>query len=398
MHLRTSVGIASLCVTALIASAGCCRTPGGQSARAPLPESAYHLDARLKPWIDPETKYDTSRSWKLEGGDWPIALVMSPSQSPQLLVAERDGLFAKALKPHGVTPTFERIDLPPRTFHALQRSKWPFAYMPIAVFTDYARGAANQGGAGGLQYVALAGSTSGGGYTMVARDPSIRTVKDLRGKLVAQMTSNPVPATLLAAELKKVGLKIGEGPDQVRLTRGVAGAQTNLYESGKVDALITLNILKAELLRRGSHAVTDFSDAGYTANYTILAVERSVYEGRPEVVKAFLEAHYKADKIAEREWDGELRPLMLRQWNDYFRAGAASSAQQRGVPDQAAFDIMLGNMRPEDRIDPRLLAACFATVERDGLWDWPGRVDVSRLSDLKLYDSVLTSHHEMPQR
>ena len=269
--------------------------------------------------------------------------------------------------------------------------------MPLAVFTDYSRGHANQGGAGGLQYVLIAGSTAGGGYSLVARDPSIRTVADLEGKLVAQMTSNPVPAALLAAELENAGLAVGEGSDQVRLSRGVAGTQANLYEAGKVDALITLNVLKPALLKRGSHVVTDFSKAVPIPSYTVLAVERSVLEERPDVVKSFLGAHYLASKTAEKQWKRQMRPLMLRSWNSYNESQKGPTAAQRLAADQKAYELMLGDMWPEDRIDKGFIADCFTTVEGEGLWGWPGRVDVARLSDLSLYDSVLHLHGEEPQ-
>ena len=370
---------------------------GQPPGAAALPDSAYHLDPGLEPWIDPETGYDTAREWELEGGTWPIALVMSPSQSPQLLVAERDGLLEKALGPLGITPSVERIDLPPRTFHALQRSRWPFVYMPLAVFTDYCRTQENQGGAGGLQYVAIAGSTAGGGYTLLTKDPSITGVADLADKTVAQINSNPVPGTLLAAAAAEAGLALGDSPGQIHLARGVGGEQLNDYEAGKTDAIISLNIVKAALIQSGSIPVTDFSDVKYTPNYTVLCVERSVLEERPEVVDAFLEMHYAADGVATAEWETGLKALMMESWNGYFETQTAPSAAQRIVPTQEAFDAMLGDMYPEHRIDPEFLGDCFAFLTDNGLWGWDGVVDTARLSALERYDAVLASHGEVSQ-
>ena len=367
------------------------------SAPVPLDEDSYYVDATLGEWIDPETGYDTTREWTLEGGEWPVALIMSPSQSPQLLVAERDGMLSEALGPLGIDPVVERIDLPPRTFHALQRSKWPFAYMPLAVFTDYARSNDNQGGAGGLQYVAIAGSTAGGGYTLITMDDSIRTVADLTDKTVAQVNSNPVPGTLLASAARQAGLELGDGEGQIHLARGPGGDQLNAYEAGEVDAAIILNILKPVMLGRGSHVLTDFADVEYTPNYTVLCVERSVLEERPEVVEAFLEMHYQADQAAVAEWDASLQPVLLDSWNTYFESQTAESAAQRIVADWSGYEAILGEMYPEDRLDPRLLADCLEFVDDAGLWGWAGAVDTSRLSALELYDAVLESHGEPSQ-
>jgi hypothetical protein len=391
------VGVAVAMLSTLLS--GCARPANevpyvstGSAAPNPagtLPDEAYVLDVSLEPWVDPDTGYDTAREWSLDGGTWPICIVMSPSQSPQLLVAERDGLLADAFAPFGIAAVVDKIDLPPRTFHALQRSKWPFVYMPLAVFTDYCRSNDNQGGAGGLQYVAIAGSTAGGGYTLLTRDPAIQTVADLADRTVAQVNSNPVPGTLLAAAAAEVGLTLGDGPGQIHLARGAGGDQLNAYDAGEVDAVISLNILKGTLIARGSRPVTDFSDVTYTPNYTVLCVERSVLEERPEVVDAFLEMHYEADGIASAEWDAGMKSLLMASWNSYFESQTDPSAAQRVAADQAAFDAMLGNMYPEDRLDPAFLADCLAFVGENGLWGWDGDVDVRRLSDLGRYDEVL---------
>jgi len=402
-RLFAAVALSVSLIVVLVGCAGATKAPSGsstssqESTAAALPDSAYYLDPKLAPWTDPDTGYDTTRAWKLDGGEWPIAVIMSPSQSPQALVGDRDGLFDEALKEHDITTSVEKIELPPRTFHALQRSKWPIVYMPLAVFADYARSNDNQGGAGGLQYVLLAGSTAGGGYTLLAKDPAIKTVADLAGKKVGQANSNPVPGTLLAAAAKKAGLELGEGKDQINLVRSETGNQLDDYEAGKLDAVIALNITKAPLLAHGSHAVTDFSDVDYTPNYTVLAVERSVLEEKPEVVEAFLRAHYKANKIAEKEWDEGLKKELRKSWNDYFESQKGPAAAQRIAPSQGAFDAMLGNVGPEQRVDPLLVMDAFDFATANKLWGWDGTVDVSKLWALELYDKVLAENGEKPQ-
>ena len=163
-------------------------TAAAAATATPLPSTAYYGKQGLPKWIDKESGYDTTRRWDLKGGKWPVMIVLSPSQSPQALYGFDNGVFQKKLGPLGINPELQKLDGPPRVFHALERSQWPFVYMPIAVFMDYVRSPQNQGGAGGLQYIALAGSTAGGGYTLVSKDPKIKSVADLKGKTVASRT------------------------------------------------------------------------------------------------------------------------------------------------------------------------------------------------------------------
>lgn len=402
---RTARLRAIVCVLALVsmlALAGCTSSAGNSGASGTpadaLPDSAYHVDPGLETWIDPETGYDTTREWTLDGETWPVCLIMSPSQSPQLLLGEEgNGLYTKKLADVGVTPQIEKIELPPRTFHALQRSKWPFVYMPYAVFTDYVRTNDNQGGAGGLQYVAVAGSTAGGGYTLITKDPAIQSVADLAGKSVAGLENNPARIVIMEAAAKQAGLTLGDGEGEIRFSTGASADDLNDYLAGKYDALIVLSIVKDRFLRTGSRAITDFTDVGYTPNYTILAVERSVLEERPEVVTAFLEAHYESQLLVDKEPPDKLRARLMESWNGYFRSQDTTVAPQRIAPDQAAFDLMLGNMHAEERIDPNLLGDCLKYLDENDAWGWDGSVDSSRLLALDLYDEVLKEHGEEPQ-
>lgn len=390
---------AMACAAALMALSGC--GAGGSAAKresvAALPDSAYYADSGLGEWIDPDTGYDTTREWTIDGDTWPVALIMSPSQSPQLLLGDSEGLYQDALRPYGITPVMEKIEIPARTFHALQRSKWAFVYMPYAVFTDYCRTNDNQGGAGGLQYVALAGSTQGGGYTLITQDPAIQSVADLAGKKVAGLESNPARIVLMRAAAEQAGLKLGQGEGEIGFSTGASADDVNDYLAGKCDALIVLSIVKDRFLRTGSRVVSDFTDVGYTPNYTILCVDRSVLDERPDVVDAFLEAHYQANLLAERMPADGLRQVLMDSWNGYFESQETTAAAQRIVPDLAAFETLLGNMGPEQRIDPALLDDCFAYLDDNEAWGWNGQVDRTRLLALERYNKILESHGEKSQ-
>lgn len=359
-------------------------------SETPLPDTAYYVDPSLGTWIDPDTGYDTTRDWALTDSEWPVALIMSPSQSPQLLVGEeRDGVYTRELAKVGITARIEKIDIPARTFHALQRSKWAFVYMPYAVFTDYCRTNENQGGAGGLQYVALAGSTAGAGYTLITRDPNITSVADLAGKTVAGLENNPARIVLMEAAAKKAGLSLGDGEGDIRVSNGESADDLNGYLEGKYDAVIVLRIVRERFLRTGSHVVEEFTDVGYTPNYTILTVERSVLEERPEVVNAFLEAHYQGNAAVQAMDKQALDTVLMDSWNGYFRSQETTAAPQRIVADLPAFQLLLGDMHPEQELDPKLLGDCFAWLDENKGWGWGGSVESSRLMALDLYTGVL---------
>ena len=193
-------------------------------------------------------------------------------------------------------------------------------------------------------------------------------------------------------------MAIGERPDDVHVSFGPAGKQMNEYEAGRYGAMVTLNIYKAALFKTGSHAVTDFADVGYKANYTILAVERSVLEKRPEVVRAFLEAHYAADTLVQPAWaNGSAVGVLFRSWNSFFKGQNTHWSTQQPVPTQAAYEAMLGNMQPEIRLDRNLVTDNFNfnTVHRT--WGWPGAVDVSRVVDYEPFDAVLKANGQPVQ-
>lgn len=371
-------------------------TDSESAALEPLPDSAYYVNPDLEPWVDEGTGYDTARTWDIDGGTWPVMMIMSPSQSPQALLGFRDGLFQDAFEPLGITPELERIDGPPRTFHALERSQWPFVYMPLAVFMDYARSADNQGGAGGLQYVLIAGSTAGGGYTLMAKEPDILTVGDLAGKRVGLINYNPYPGTLMIRAAANAGFKIGTGDNEIELLNMPGDETLNAYSRGELDAVVSLNILKKQLADSGSHAVTDFADVGYTPNYTVLCVERTVYEQNPEAVKAMLAAHYEAHLGVEAAWDTEIIELLVESWNTFYMNEDTPYAPDRIVPDTDAFRAMLGDMGPEQSIDRELVSDCFEYNTTRNTWGWDGAVDVARLVDLEMYQNLIESASSQP--
>ena len=367
--------------------------PQAVIATQPMPTSAYYLDTTLPSWEDTTSHYDTSKQWKLSGGKWTIALFMNPALAPQLLEGMKAGVFQAKLKPLGITPVVEPIDMPPRAFHALQRSKWPFIYVPIAVFMNYVRSDRNEGGAGGLQYVAIAGSMAGAGRTLMTKDPSIKSIADLKGKLVGVPDASTPALVLLADAAAKAGLKVGNGPNDIHVGYGTSSEVLNSYTAGHFQAVLVTDILKKQVASQGSQALTDFSQESFTSNLMILCVERSVLEKRPDVVKAVLEAHYQGNLLAQKNWNTTEAALLMNEWNGYFKTQAGGPKNsQRLTPSVAAYKMLLGEAHPEQLLSRTSLASNFQFMNDNHTWGWPGIVDTTKLVDYAPYNAVLKEH------
>lgn len=94
-HVRSYSMLLAALLAALLLITGCTSATNDQGSDSSaggeagaLPDSAYRLDPTLPTYIDPDTGYDTTRDWALEDTTWPVCLIMSPSQSPQLLLGE----------------------------------------------------------------------------------------------------------------------------------------------------------------------------------------------------------------------------------------------------------------------------------------------------------------------
>jgi hypothetical protein len=368
--------------------------PSAASSSAPLPDTAYYLWPGLPSWVDTQTGYDTAKQWDLSGGTWPVAVFMNPAQAPQLLAGMKAGVYQSKLKPFGITPVVEPIDGPPRAWHALQRSKWPFAYVPLTVYLNFVRTQHNEGGAGGLQYVVIAGSAAGGSQTLLAHDPKIKTVADLKGKTVGMSMGSPVRGVLLEDAAAAVGLKVGTGPDDIHIdmTYKSNSDVLNGYAAKEYDAVISMSITKAALIEMGSHRVTGFPD---TPTTMALVVERTVLEQRPDVVKAFLESHYEGQRLVVPTWDTDGLAMLMQGWNAYFKSQPdLPQSPQRLVSTVAEYRTLLADVRPDDRVRRDYLTKCFKFIDAYKMWDWRGVVDTSKLVDYDLYNEVLKAHGE----
>src|SRR5512133_299851 len=93
--IHTQAALVGVGIALLVLPLAGCTSAGSGSVAAPdgaAADDIYHVDESLGEWIDPETGYDTTRQWDLDGGEWPVCIVMSPSQSPQLLLGDERGI------------------------------------------------------------------------------------------------------------------------------------------------------------------------------------------------------------------------------------------------------------------------------------------------------------------
>ena len=203
---------------------------------------------------------------------------------------------------------------------------------------------------------------------------------------------SPVVGVLIEEAAAKVGLKVGSGPGDIHIDMRYKSNSDvlNGYAAGEYDAVVSMSVTKVQLINMGSHRVAGFPD---TPTVMVLAVERTVLEQRPDVVKAFLEAHYASEKLVVPAWNTAGIAMLLQNWNDYFKTQFAEpQAPQRLVPTVAAYRTMLANVHPEDLLSRDFLTKCFQFMGAYHLWDWPGVVDTSKLVNYDLYNAVLAEH------
>jgi hypothetical protein len=151
-----------------------------------------------------------------------------------------------------------------------------------------------------------------------------------------------------------------------------------------------MSVTKVQLINMGSHRVAGFPD---TPTVMVLAVERTVLEQKPDVVKAFLEAHYASEKLVVPAWNTTGIAMLLQNWNDYFKTQFAEpQASQRLVPTVAAYRTLLANVHPADLLSRDFLTMCSQFMSEYQLWEWPGVVDTSKLVNYDLYNAVLKGH------
>lgn len=161
--------------------------------------------------------------------------------------------------------------------------------------------------ADGLQpRVILVADVSHGADVVVGR-ADMRTVKDLKGKRVA-VESGALGAYVLSRALTLNGMQAGD-VDVVHLE---SNEQPAAFEKGQVDAAVTFDPYRAQLLRAGAKTLFDSRQIpGEIVD--LVAVRATVLEKQPQAVQVLLAGWFKAIDYLEREPQDAARRMGIRQ-------------------------------------------------------------------------------------
>ncbi|MEB3851388.1 MAG: ABC transporter substrate-binding protein [Desulfurococcales archaeon] len=142
---------------------------------------------------------------------------------------------------------------------------------------------------------------------ILAKDPSIRSVGDLRGKLVGAVVASGTYKVFKAYLETVYGLQVVEAnerrPDAVAVVNVPPGSILDALASGQVDAIVIWEPFVSKGIARGFHVVASFSQLWREANLTgdpvmLVWIARGDFARHHEdALRAFLDARSEAAHI-----------------------------------------------------------------------------------------------------
>ena len=121
-------------------------------------------------------------------------------------------------------------------------------------------------------------------FTLMAKDPAIKTVADLKGKQVAGPKGTILHQLLLAAEAKE-GLK---ADDVAFINMGIPPAMTAML-NGNVEAALIAGPAVSKAMEAGAHVVA--TGEGLLDATIVIAVREDFLAKHPDLVKRYLDVH-----------------------------------------------------------------------------------------------------------
>ncbi|MBP2640289.1 MAG: transporter substrate-binding protein [Firmicutes bacterium] len=121
-------------------------------------------------------------------------------------------------------------------------------------------------------------------FTLMAKDPAIKTVADLKGKQVAGPKGTILHQLLLAAQAKE-GLK---ADDVAFINMGIPPAMTAML-NGNVEAALIAGPAVSKAIEAGAHIVT--TGEGLLDATIVIAVREDFLAKYPDLVKRYLNVH-----------------------------------------------------------------------------------------------------------
>jgi sulfonate transport system substrate-binding protein len=209
-----------------------------------------------------------------------ITYVKLPLNVPAILV-KRLGLLEKEFDPDGITIQRPEFTAGPQQTQAMAAGS-------IQLTSVLGSDSAILARANGIDLkVVAAFSRAPKAFSVMAKNPSITTMADLKGKTVAGPKGTLLHHLLFAA-LKKAGLK----PADVKFVNmGIAQAQAALI-SGSIDAALVAGPSLVPAEAAGARVLV--SGDGIVGGLTVIAVSGTFLRDHPDLVKRYLKVHDQA--------------------------------------------------------------------------------------------------------
>ena len=203
--------------------------------------------------------------------------------------------------------------------------------------------------ADGLQpRIILVVDVSHGADAVVAR-PGMRTMKDLKGKRVA-VESGALGAFVLSRALALHGMQARD----VKVVPLESNEQPGAFEKGQVDAAVTFDPYRDQMLRAGARTLFDSTQIpGEIVD--LVAVRASVLDRQPKAVQALLAGWLSAIDYLKREPKDAARRMGIRQQTTGEQFLNALNGLH--IPSREENLKMLGGAQPELAASGRRLMA-----------------------------------------
>lgn len=204
---------------------------------------------------------------------------------------------------------------------------------------------------------------SDGGDVLMAR-PGIDGLADLRGRRIA-VENSVLGAYLVQRALEQAGLALTD----VEVVPADIPDQAPLYEAGRVDAVVTYEPGRTQLLRAGAHEL--FSSRDIPGEIVdVLVTHTATIESHGEALAAFTDAWFKAvDHLRAQPQDAASRVAAREGLTpaEYLEALAAAR-----IPDRAE---NLRLLTPGPRSLSPAMERHVAVMRRMGILDRPVAVE-----------------------
>ena len=223
-----------------------------------------------------ETSAEESKTETEKNGTLSVTYVKSPLNVPSIVEQDQE-IFASVFGPMGYDVQYSDLTTGPEQTQAL--ASGDIQFLNAVGATSVILSASNDAD---IKIMSIY-SRSPKAFKLFAKDDSIKTAEDLKGKKVAG-PKGTILHELLVAYLNNAGMT----EDDIEfMAMGIPDAQAALA-GGSVDAALLAGPIAYNMEKDGFYVVTD--GEGLTEATIVTATSEKFYEEHPELVKAFLTA------------------------------------------------------------------------------------------------------------